>query len=503
MTTNVYVHIDSLEKNLTTRIAELKKNSASLIPFREVIENALSDGKSYYGINTGFGLLATKRVELDSILELQRNLVLSHSVGVGALIPKEISRLMLQLKIHALGLGHSGVTQATFKQLCLLLEKDLIPAVPEKGSVGASGDLAPLAHLALPLIGEGIVWDGCGIHTLTAASALKEHNLSPVTLQAKEGLALLNGTQFMTAHGAYVLSRTSQLLKMCDIIGAMSLEAARGSKSPFLAKVQALRPHDGQAHAASNILKLLDGSTILESHKECSKVQDPYSLRCMAVVHGASRGALMHASQVIETEMNSVTDNPLVFDDGDIISAGNFHGQPIALAMDYAALALAELASISERRTYLLLSGYDELPQFLIEESGLHSGFMIPQYTQAALVSENKVLAHPASVDSIPTSNGQEDHVSMGSISATKLLKIFYNVQHVLGIELLCAAQALDFRKPLTSGKGIVMAHSMVRSRIPHRTHDSTFQDDFERVFSFLSSDEIIQAVESEIGELL
>lgn len=503
MTKNAHIHVGSLERDLANRIAELKNNADSLTPFRDVIEKALSDGKSYYGINTGFGVLATERVELDSILELQKNLVLSHSVGVGALIPKEISRLMLQLKIHALGLGHSGITQATFKRLCLLLEKDLIPAVPEKGSVGASGDLAPLAHLALPLLGEGLIWESDGTATLSAATALQKHKLSPITLQAKEGLALLNGTQFMTAHGAYVLSRTSRLLKMCDIIGTMSLEAARGSQSPFLAKVQALRPHEGQAHSASNIIKLMEGSTILESHKECSKVQDPYSLRCMAVVHGASRGALTHASHVIETEINSVTDNPLVFADGDIISAGNFHGQPIALAMDYAALALAELASISERRTYLLLSGYDGLPQFLVKGSGLHSGFMIPQYTQAALVSENKVLTHPASVDSIPTSNGQEDHVSMGSISATKLVTIFRNVQHVLGIELLCAAQALDFREPLTSGKGIQTAHSILRSQVPHRTHDTTFQEDLEKVFSFLSSDEIIHAVEAEIGALV
>lgn len=503
MINDSHIKLSSLHHDLDGRISSIKEQFALLAPFRDVVESALSDKKSYYGINTGFGILATKRIELDSLLKLQKNLILSHSVGVGPLIPKEISRLMLQLKIHALGLGHSGISQTTLERLCTLLEKDLIPAIPEKGSVGASGDLAPLAHMALPLIGEGLFWTSDGNQTIEASKILQKHKLSPITLQAKEGLALLNGTQFMTAYGSHVLSQVSSLLKMCDIIGTMSLEAARGSKNPFLAKVQELRPHPGQAHSAANIMKLLQESDILESHKDCDKVQDPYSLRCMAVVHGASRGALKHASEVIETEINSVTDNPLVFEDGDIISAGNFHGQPIALAMDYAAIALAELASISERRTYLLLSGYDELPSLLLEGGGLHSGFMIPQYTQASLVSENKVLAHPASVDSIPTSCGQEDHVSMGSISATKLLQIFNNVRHVLGIELLCAAQALDFRKPLTPGKGVHAAYHVVRSAIPHRNQDETFQEDFKKVFSFLSSDEIIRAVEAEIGELV
>jgi histidine ammonia-lyase len=369
--------------------------------------------------------------------------------------------------------------------------------VPSKGSVGASGDLAPLAHMSLPLIGLGHFW-GDDDKPIPAIDVLAKAGLQPIELQAKDGLSLINGTQFMAAYGAFILNRASNLVRTADTLAAMSLEALQGSDRPFDARVHALRPHKGQKAVADNIRSLLANSQILESHRDCGKVQDPYCLRCVPQVHGASRDALSHALEMIETELNSVTDNPLVFEDGDVISGGNFHGQPLALAMDYAAIALAELASISERRIYLLLEGHDGLPRLLMTETGLNSGFMIPQYTAAALVSENKVLCHPASVDSIPTSLGQEDHVSMGSISAVKLLQVLKNLEYVLAIELLTSAQALDYRLPLKPGKGVAAAHSFVRSRIPHREKDYLFQDDLTPSLQIIQSSALQSVVEAE-----
>lgn len=497
------VRLSHLYDDLSTRLRELDQQSNEVKLSRDIVEDALLKGGVHYGINTGFGGLANKRISDSDLSQLQQNLILSHAVGVGDPVPKEIARLMLQLKIHALAQGYSGVSEETFKLLQAFAREDLIPVVPSKGSLGASGDLAPLAHLSLPLIGYGHFWDDEGKTQLPADKVLEMHGLQPVSLQAKDGLSLINGTQLMSSYGAWVLQKSINLQKTADIISAVSLEALQGSITPFDARIHQVRPHAGQALVSANIRKLLADSEILESHRHCGKVQDPYSLRCVPQVHGASRGALSHASDVIETELNSVTDNPLVFRNGDIVSGGNFHGQPLAYALDYAAIALAELGSISERRTYLLLEGHDGLPKLLMAHTGINSGFMIPQYTSASLVSENKVLCHPASVDSIPSSLGQEDHVSMGSISATKLLQVFRNVEHILSIELLSAVQALDFRKPLRPGRGVELFHEFVRDHIPHAEQDTYFKTYMEKSLSLVQQADYIPLIENELGEIL
>lgn len=497
------IQIKSLYSDLNKRVQSLKTDRGDLQKSRSVVDKALRDGNPYYGINTGFGALAGKRVNSENLAQLQRNLILSHSVGVGDLVPKEICRLMLQLKVHALALGYSGISEKTFDRLLLFLEKDLIPATPEKGSVGASGDLAPLAHMSLPLLGFGEFWNADGTETLPAGKVLENHGLKPIDLQPKDGLSLINGTQLMSAYGSYILEKSLHLLKMADLIASMSLEALQGSIKPFDERIHRIRPHRGQKEVAENVRNLLLESEILESHRHCGKVQDPYCLRCVPQVHGASRDAIRHAISVVETEINSVTDNPLVFPDGDIISGGNFHGQPLALVLDFAKIALAEIASISERRTYLLLEGHDGLPKLLMQETGINSGFMIPQYTSAALVSENKVLSHPSSVDSIPTSLGQEDHVSMGSISALHLLKIYNNVEQVLGIELFTAAQALDFRKPLRPGKGVDTAHNYIRNNIPHASEDQYFRDDINKAVNLIRDRGMIEMTQKKIAETL
>lgn len=498
----MHISISSLYDNLADRLEGLKENKSSVTDSRKIVEEALKRDEPLYGINTGFGVLANKQVDNEQLTQLQRNLILSHSVGVGELIPKEISRLMLQLKIHALGLGNSGISEKTFDRLIYFVDNNLIPAIPEKGSVGASGDLAPLAHMSLPLLGLGEFWNEDGTDVVAAEKVLEERGLEPIDLQPKDGLSLINGTQLMSAYGVYVLEKTISLLKAADLISAMSLEALQGSIKPFDERIQQIRPHKGQQQVAQNVRNLLVESEILESHRDCGKVQDPYCLRCVPQVHGASRDALGHCIETIETEINSVTDNPLVFKNGDIISGGNFHGQPLALVIDYAKIALAELGSISERRTYLLLEGHDGLPPLLMEETGINSGFMIPQYTSAALVSENKVLSHPASVDSIPTSLGQEDHVSMGSIGALKLLEVYRNVEQVLAIELFTAAQALDFRKPLKPGRGVEIAHKFIRNAVPHADEDHYFKEDISKAVKLLQNRSIIKKVEKELVKL-
>lgn len=491
------LNVATLYEDIGSRLASLRSSHEAVADSRKRVETALQDGNTYYGINTGFGALANKRISPGDVKALQRNLLFSHAVGVGEPVPRSITRLMLQLKIHALSLGLSGVSTTTFERLLDLAEHDIIPVVPTRGSVGASGDLAPLAHLSLPLIGGGEVWVD-DKNTTDARSALASHGLKPIELQAKDGLSLINGTQLMCAYGAFILNRALDLLRLADLVAATSLEALQGSSRPFDERIHAARSHPGQTAVAANVRSLLVESEILESHRNCGKVQDPYSLRCVPQVHGASRDAINYCVGVIDTEMNSVTDNPLVFENGDIISCGNFHGQPLALALDFAAIALSELASISERRLYLLLAGHDGLPRLLMKETGINSGFMIPQYTSAALVSENKVLAHPASVDSIPTSLGQEDHVSMGSISAIKLYQVFQNLETVLAIELLAAAQALDYRTPLKPGRGVEIAHSFLRKSIPHREADYNFHDDLDPLMVLVQSGAIIQALRSE-----
>ncbi len=492
----------TLEADLNASLDELSQDPFRVRESRLRVESALEHGDAFYGINTGFGALAQKRIEADQIRELQRNLILSHAVGVGDPVPREISRLILKLKIHSLGLGYSGVSLPTFRRLIDLTEADLIPVVPSKGSVGASGDLAPLAHLSLPLIGLGYFWDADGKSPEAAGPVLERHGLVPIELQAKDGLSLINGTQFMAAYGTWVLEKSLRLVRTADLLAAMSLEALQGSVRPFDARIQEVRPHPGQIRVARNVRRLLEKSEILEAHRHCGKIQDPYCLRCVPQVHGASRDALSYAVGTVETEINSATDNPLVFSDGTIISGGNFHGQPLALALDTSAMALAELASISERRTFLLLGGHDGLPALLMRETGVNSGFMIPQYTAAALVSENKVLCHPASVDSIPTSLGQEDHVSMGSISALKLYQVFQNVEMVLAVELFTAAQALDYRLPLRPGVGVEQGHQFVRGVVGHRERDYYYKDDLNHCWKLIRSGGLLDAVETSIGEL-
>ena len=496
------IRITHLYEDLEQRLAFLKQDTSSIRASEAVVAKALHDGKTYYGINTGFGALAQTRIDATQVTELQRNLLLSHAVGVGDLVPKGICRLMLLLKIHALSLGYSGISLETFERLLAFAARDLIPAVPSKGSVGASGDLAPLAHMSLPLLGYGYFWDREGEATLPAADVLQQHGMTPIDLHAKDGLSIINGTQLMSAYGAYVLEQTINLVKVADVVAAMSLEALQGSVTPFDARIHQLRPYTGQRQAADNVRKLLVSSEILESHRHCGKVQDPYSLRCVPQVHGAARDSLHHAQAVVEIEINSVTDNPLVFEDGAIISGGNFHGQPLAVVLDFSAIALASLANISERRTYLLLGGHDGLPTLLMKDTGLNSGFMIPQYTAAALVSENKVFCHPASVDSIPTSLGHEDHVSMGSISAVKLFHVLENVQQVLAIELLTAAQALDFRKPVRPGRGVELAHEYLRSLIPHAEGDHYFKDELTRCVDLARTKDFVAVIERELGPL-
>ena len=496
------ITLDNIYQDLERTIDSLYHDKSALEKSRAIVDRVLDDGNSYYGINTGFGFLANKKIDPEQLEKLQHNLLLSHAVGLGDSIPKNITRLMLQLKIVALSLGYSGVSVEVVERLMLFLKNDWIPVVPSKGSLGASGDLAPLAHLALPLLGKGYFWSSEDNEPLRVKTVLKATNIEPINLKAKDGLALINGTQMMTAYGAHILERANSLLKNADILAAISLEALMGSARPFDERIQAIRPHPGQKAVASNIRLLLTDSAILESHKNCDKVQDPYSLRCIPQVHGATRDLLEYASGVIERELNSVTDNPLVFSDGDIISGGNFHGQPLALAMDSAAIAIAEIASIAERRIYLLLRGLDGLPTVLVNDSGINSGFMIPQYTAASLVSHNKVLCHPASVDSIPSCLGQEDHVSMGSISAIKLLEVLNNVEQVLAIEAFTAAQALDFRKPLKAGRGVEAAHQEIRKRVSHKDADEFFGDDIDACIDMLRGNHILKEVEKQIGKL-
>jgi histidine ammonia-lyase len=496
------IRIATLYADLSASMEALRQDRAAVDRSREHVLAALRDGSAHYGINTGFGVLAGKRIDDERLAELQQNLLLSHACGVGDPVPPDITRLMLQLKIHALGLGQSGISRSTFEQLLTFEKLGLTPWVPSRGSVGASGDLAPLAHLCLPLIGRGEVWNETESGKKDAAEAMRLLGVEPVTLKAKDGLALINGTQLMAAYGAFVLERALVLQKEADILAAMTLEALQGSAVPFDKRIHNIRPHEGQRAAAANVRQLLEHSQIMDSHRDCGKVQDPYCLRCVPQVHGASRDALAYAVSVLETELNSVTDNPLVFDNGDILSGGNFHGQPLALALDFAAIALAELGSISERRTYLLLEGGDGLPELLMQDTGINSGFMIPQYTAAALVSENKILCHPASVDSIPTSLGQEDHVSMGSISALKLFSVLRNVERVLAVELLTASQALDFRAPLKPGRGVMLAYELLRGQVGHADRDYEVRNDLDRCADILRRGDLASHVEAGIGAL-
>lgn len=481
---------------------------------REVVEKIVHSGQAIYGVTTGFGKFKDVHIKAEDSRKLQRNLLLSHAAGTGCDFDTPVVRSILLLRANALAKGHSGIRTEVVQLLLDCLNKGVHPRVPEQGSLGASGDLAPLAHLALVLIGEGEAeYNG---KLLSGADALKQAGLAPVSLEAKEGLALTNGTQVMSSLGTLIVLEAERLAKIADIIGAMSLEGQLGSVRAFNAQIHDVRPHPGQIASADNLRRLLADSQIVASHANCPMVQDAYSLRCMPQVHGASRQAFKHAREVFEIEINAATDNPLVFDDA-IMYGGNFHGQPLAIVLDYLSIALAELANISERRTERLVNPAlsNGLPPFLTKYGGLNSGFMIAQYTAASLVSENKSLAHPASVDSIPTSANQEDHVSMGAIAARKARQILTNVRRVLSIELLCAAQSLDFRihdrtqcnqgsphGPLLPGPGVQAAHKLVRDNIPFLEEDRELYLDIQKSDHLISSGSLLQAVESTIGPL-
>ena len=473
---------------------------------RAFVERLVADGRPAYGINTGFGRLAQVRIAAGDVRALQRHLVLSHAVGVGAPLPAEVVRGMLMLRAQSLAVGHSGIRAETLQLLLDCLNAGVHPVVPAQGSVGASGDLAPLAHVALALIGEGEAEHHGTV--LGAADALARAGLTPAVLEAKEGLALINGTQAMTSLGILAVADGLALATCADVAGAMTLEALQGTLAAFDPRVAELRPHPGAAAAAENVRRLGSGSGIHAAHASCPKVQDAYSLRCIPQVHGATRDALAHAAEVLTREANSVTDNPLLFpedpDGGRVLSAGNFHGQPVALAMDYAKLAIAELANISERRTAQLMDPAlsDGLPAFLTPRQGLHSGLMIVQYTAASLVSENKVLAHPASADSIPTSANQEDHVSMGTTSARHARQVLEHARWVIAIELLCAAQALEFRRPLVPAPGTGAAYAAVRRVVPALEGDRALQADLRAVHALVVNGDAVRAAEAVVGPL-
>ena len=472
----------------------------------EAITALGDDAPAVYGVNTGFGALAETRIKAEHILQLQRNLVRSHACGVGPDLSDEQVRAMMVLRAQVIALGHSGVRAAVVDLLAGLINSGVAPRIPAQGSVGASGDLAPLAHLALTLIGEGEArYRG---ELMSSEAALAAAGLTPIELQAKEGLALINGTQYMTALGAIALHRALELCVVADIAGAVSLEALMGSKRPFDPRLQQVRPHPGQAQVATNLRALLADSEIMESHAHCGRVQDPYSLRCMPQVHGATRDALGWVHDTVARELNSVTDNPTVFlgegDRSEIISGGNFHGQPIALTMDSAAIAVAELANISERRVEQLVNPAlsTGLTPFLTPDSGLCSGFMIAQVASASLVSENKILCHPASVDSIPSSANREDHVSMGSIAARKFAQVVENVTASLAIELLAAAQGIDQRHPLKGSKGVEAAYSTIRQVVPTLSDDRPLYLDIARVQEIILDGSLRREVELVTGPL-
>ncbi len=458
---------------------------------RRVVETIVAENRAVYGINTGFGKLSDVRIEPDKLTELQFNLVRSHSCGVGKPLSIAESRAMLLLRANVLAAGFSGARALVVDALLAMLERDVSPVIPEKGSVGASGDLAPLAHLALTALGEGDAFYK-GERT-NSAEALKRAGIKPLQLEAKEGLALLNGTQAMGAVGGLALHRAQRLTRLADVAGAMSLEALKGTPVAFDERIHAARPHAGQIEVARHLRELLEGSEIRKSHLENDpRIQDAYSLRCMPQVHGAVRDALSHARGIVEIESGSATDNPLVFADGDVLSGGNFHGAPLALAFDYSAMALTDLISITERRIDRLVNpdSNEDLPSFLTREAGTASGFMMLQVTAVALLSEAKVLAHPASVDNVPTDGGKEDHVSMGMTAATKLRSIVENAELAIAIELITAAQGLSFRAPLQPGTGVRRAFDVVRSHVRELTNDRSMSGDIERIASAIRAAE-------------
>jgi histidine ammonia-lyase len=473
-----------LENNITIALSKDAQNR--IVRCREYLDSKMeSQTEPIYGITTGFGSLCNISISADELGTLQKNLVMSHACGTGDRVPSQIVKLMLLLKVQSLSYGHSGVQLATVERLIEMFNNNILPVVYQQGSLGASGDLAPLAHLCLPLLGLGEVEvEGMPIPT---SEVMEQFGWEPISLQSKEGLALLNGTQFMSAYGVWSLLKSIRLSSQADKVAAVSLDAFDGRIEPFCDEVHIVRSHRGQIETARTMRSLLEGSQILNQKK--AHVQDPYSFRCIPQVHGATKDTIAYVSTVLENEINSVTDNPTVFPEQDmVVSAGNFHGQPIALAMDFLAIAVAELANISERRTYRLISGSRGLPSFLVAKPGLNSGFMIPQYTAASIVSQNKGLCMPASVDSIPSSQSQEDHVSMGSNAATKLARVVDNTERVLAIELFNAAQALEFRRPLRSSEAVERLVERYRKVVPYIDNDRVMYPLIDATINFLQS---------------
>lgn len=471
---------------------------------RTLVEDWVEREQVIYGVTTGFGEFANVVISRDDIERLQANLIRSHSVGAGEPMPIDVVRAMMALRINALVKGFSGIRVDTVRTLLEMLNRNVVPVVPRQGSVGSSGDLVQLAHLVLAAMGEGQVWrDGTAV---PAGPELERFGIKPMRLGAKEGLALINGTQMMTSYGCLALDRAILLAKTADVIAALSVEALKGTDRAYDARLHDARPHRGQINVAANMRRLMADSQIRESHRHNDdRVQDAYSLRCIPQIHGASRDAIEYVRGVLETEINSATDNPLIFaDDKDHLEGGNFHGQPVALAMDFLAIAAAELANVSERRTERMVNGaLSRLPRFLTQKGGLNSGYMIAQYTAASIVSENKVLAHPASVDSIPTSANQEDHNSMGSIAARKGMQVVENLQSVLAIEYLCAAQGVDFHRPLRPGKGLGTVHDALRDVVPHLEDDRVLHNDLNAARELITDGTVLRLAEEALGEQL
>ncbi|MEM6830826.1 MAG: histidine ammonia-lyase [Bacteroidota bacterium] len=498
------------EETLTPEIAlAITRNETKGIISRETKEKVkesayavhqIANGQvAVYGINTGFGPLCTTRISKEETRTLQKNLLMSHAVGVGKPIADELSKLMMVLKLHALCKGYSGVRVSTIERMLWHIEEDIIPVVPSQGSVGASGDLAPLAHLFLPLIGLGKVRRQGRV--VDSGEALRDHDLPVLELGPKEGLGLINGTQFIAAHAVLIVEKLENVLTHANIAGAMMIEGLLASVKPFAKELHELRPYEGAGYTAAFIRRLLEDSEVVKSHVNCTRVQDPYSLRCIPQVHGASRNAWLHLKELVQIELNAVTDNPIIFNEDHTISGGNFHGQLLALPIDYTCLAAAEIGNISDRRIYLSLEGDTPgVPKLLLKETGTNSGFMIAQYTTAALASENKGLCFPSSADSIPTSMGQEDHVSMGSISGRKALQVIDNVEKIIGIELFCAAQALDFHRPLKSSKPMHAIHEFFRSRIKHVTKDGLLYENMEVAIEMVKKKELSALLRSSVS---
>ena len=479
--------------NLSTVLSETTEHK--ITKSWKIVQNIVDKGHPVYGINTGFGPLCTTKISKSETNILQTNILQSHSVGVGDPITKDIAKLMLILKAQSLAKGYSGIALNTLKRIIWHIDNNAIPVVPSQGSVGASGDLAPLSHLFLPLIGLGKV--EYNNETITTKTLFERTGLEPIALGPKEGLALINGTQFIAAHAVKVVTQLHSILAQADVIGAMMTEGLQGSVKPFYNELHALRPFKGNVHVAKRVKKLLKGSEIMEAHVDCEKVQDPYSIRCIPQVHGASRTAWLHLKELLEVELNSVTDNPVIIDEELTISGGNFHGQPLAMALDYACLAASEIGNISDRRIYLSLEGNSPgVPKLLMNDTGINSGYMILQYTTAALASENKGLCFPSSADSIPTSLGQEDHVSMGSIGGRKALQVIGNVEKILAIELLTAAQAFEFRKPLKSGVYLDEVHNAVREHVAFADKDRVFADDIEKGIAMIKDQTILKVID-------